>query len=245
MAQSLPNREDLIFYFLMVDRFFNGDPSNDRAGYDDQASSVHGFDPTKIRHYHGGDLRGVIQKLDYIHGLGCNAIWLSPIFKNRWVQGEDTNFHGYSTLDYFMVDPHFGNLNDLKELVREAHHRGIRVFFDIIPNHTADVISYAEGGNVEYRDMENYPLLDADGFPFSETMVAHPKDRFDLGSGIVFPYQPVVPEGWENAKNPGWLNRVDMYHNRGPTRWWAKAEFTGIFLAWTTYLLSEKKWFRG
>jgi len=240
MAQSLPNREDLIFYFLMVDRFFNGDPSNDRAGYDDQPSSVHGFDPTKIRHYHGGDLRGVIQKLDYIHGLGCNAIWLSPIFKNRWVQGEDTNFHGYSTLDYFMVDPHFGNLNDLKELVREAHHRGIRVFFDIIPNHTADVISYAEGGNVEYRDMENYPLLDADGFPFSETMVAHPKDRFDLGSGIVFPYQPVVPEGWENVKNPDWLNRVDMYHNRGPTRWWGKSGIYGDFFGLDD-LFTERK----
>jgi len=228
-AEPLPNREDLVFYFLMVDRFSNGDPSNNRAGLDDQPSSVHGFDPTKIRHYHGGDLRGVIQRLDYIQGLGCNAIWLSPIFKNRWVQGEDTNFHGYSTLDYFLVDPHFGDLDDLKELVREAHLRGIRIFFDIIPNHTADVISYAEGWNVDYRDMENYPLRDASGFPFSETMVAYPEARYEPGAGIIFPYEPVLPPGWENIKNPAWLNKVEMYHNRGPTRWSGKSGIYGDF----------------
>src|SRR5688500_16947365 len=79
-----PHRHEQ-FYFLLPDRFASGDPGNDRGGYPGGRDS-HGHDPADKGFYHGGDLRGVIERLDYIQGLGTTAIWLAPVFKNRPVQ---------------------------------------------------------------------------------------------------------------------------------------------------------------
>src|SRR5258708_7485910 len=76
---------DEIIYFLLPDRFENGDTSNDRGGLHG-GSLVTGFDPTSKGFYHGGDLKGVISRLDYIQSLGATAVWLAPIFVNRAVQ---------------------------------------------------------------------------------------------------------------------------------------------------------------
>ena len=107
-----------------------------------------GLDPTDKGFYHGGDLKGVIDKLDYIQGLGTTAIWLAPIFKNRPVQGAGADvsagYHGYWITDFTQVDPHFGTNEELKRLVKLAHQRGIKIYLDVIVNHTADVIKYAE-----------------------------------------------------------------------------------------------------
>ena len=84
------------------------------------------------------------RRLDYIAGLGTTAIWLAPIFKNQPVQGSGSDvsagYHGYWITDFTRVDPHFGTEADLKDLVDRAHRRGIKVFLDVITNHTADVI---------------------------------------------------------------------------------------------------------
>jgi alpha-amylase len=111
--------QDESIYFVMTDRFRNGDPSNDgdaRAG-----------DP---RWWQGGDLRGVIEKLPYITELGMTAIWITPV--TAQTRG---GYHGYWTNDFYAVDPHLGDLATLKELVTKSHARGLRVILDIVLNH--------------------------------------------------------------------------------------------------------------
>src|SRR5438270_4272795 len=78
--------QDEVIYFLLPDRFENGDPSNDRGGLSGGPLQT-GFDPASKGFYHGGDLKGVAQRLDYIQGLGATAVWLAPVFKNKPVQG--------------------------------------------------------------------------------------------------------------------------------------------------------------
>lgn len=107
-------------YFIMIDRFRDGDPNNNE-----------GVVKGDIRTWHGGDLAGIIEKLDYIKELGFTAIWITPHVKNT---GRD--YHGYGAVDFKDVDPHFGDLAKAKEFVSEAHKKGLKVIFDIVVNHT-------------------------------------------------------------------------------------------------------------
>ena len=104
------------FYFVMTDRFANGDPSNDEGGLTGDRL-VTGFDATDKGFYNGGDLQGLRDQLDYIDGLGTTAIWLTPSFKNRPVQGEGANvsagYHGYWITDFTQIDPHLGTNAEL------------------------------------------------------------------------------------------------------------------------------------
>ena len=156
---------DEVFYFVMTDRFENGDTSNDGGGLTGDALTT-GFDPAHKGFYNGGDLAGLRSQLDYIDGLGTTAIWLTPSFKNRPVQGEGANasagYHGYWVTDFTQIDPHLGTNAELEALIGEAHAKGIKVYFDIITNHTADVIDYEEG-QYSYIDQESAPYRDADG----------------------------------------------------------------------------------
>ena len=175
------------FYFLMPDRFANGDTSNDRGGLSG-AREVTGFDPTRKGWYHGGDLKGVISKLDYIKGLGTTAIWLTPSFKNKPVQGLGTQFpsagyHGYWITDFTQIDPHLGTNQDLRDLIDGAHARGMKVFFDIITNHTADVIQFAEN-QYGYISKSAEPYRDANGTVFD--------DRTFAGTQTFPPLDPAV-----------------------------------------------------
>ncbi len=111
--------EDEIVYFLLPDRFENGDRANDRGGLRGDRLKT-GFDPTHKGFYHGGDLKGLTARLDYIQALGATAIWLGPIYKNKPVQGapgeESAGYHGYWITDFTRVDPHFGTNEDMKTL---------------------------------------------------------------------------------------------------------------------------------
>ena len=90
--------EQEVIYFVLPDRFENGDTSNDKGGLKGDRLKT-GFDPSDKAFYHGGDLKGLTQRLDYIQGLGATAIWVGPIFKNKPVQGpkgqESAGYHGY------------------------------------------------------------------------------------------------------------------------------------------------------
>ena len=105
-------------------------------------------------------------RLDYIKGLGTTAIWMAPIFKNQPVQGKgddvSAGYHGYWITDFTQVDPHFGTNADLERLIDKAHAKGMKVFFDVITNHTADVIStpgeYITKEEVPYEDATPPPL---------------------------------------------------------------------------------------
>src|SRR5687768_2594025 len=154
--------EDEIVYFVLPDRFENGDPSNDRGGLAGDRLST-GFDPAHKGFYHGGDLKGLTARLDYIVGLGATASWLGPIYKNKPVQvgaGEaSAGYPVYWITDFTRVDPHFGDDADLRAFVNAAHARGMKVYLDIITNHTADVIQYkeCEGRPCPYRSRADYP----------------------------------------------------------------------------------------
>ena len=214
-----PGVTDQNFYFVMGDRFANGDTANDTGGLGSDPL-VSGFDATKKGFYNGGDLDGLRSKLDYVQGLGTDAIWLTPIFKNKAVQLEDgpsAGYHGYWITDFTQVDPHLGTNQDLADLVDAAHARGMKVYFDIITNHTADVIGYAEGARTAYVSKDTAPYLDAEGQPFDDRDVAGTSAFPDLDPATSFPYLPELDAGEEDLKSPAWLNDVTMYHNRGNT----------------------------
>ncbi|MEJ2482885.1 MAG: alpha-amylase family glycosyl hydrolase, partial [Gemmatimonadota bacterium] len=126
-------------YFLLTDRFANGDPSNDHALGRRQDGAV-------LRSYMGGDLKGVLAKLEegWFDSLGVTAIWMTP-FQEQIVGSVDEGtgktyaFHGYWTKDWTAVEPALGTPEDLRALVDAAHARGIRVILDAIINHTGPV----------------------------------------------------------------------------------------------------------
>ncbi|MEV3859217.1 pullulanase-type alpha-1,6-glucosidase [Streptomyces sp. NPDC050095] len=230
-----PARDDATreqFYFVLPDRFANGDPSNDRGGLTGSRTAT-GFDPTDKGFYQGGDLKGLTQKLDYIKGLGTTAIWMAPIFKNKPVQGngESAGYHGYWITDFTRVDPHFGTNEDLETLIDKAHAKGMKVFFDVITNHTADVVTNTEK-TYGYRSKGAYPYLDTDGRPFDDT--TEPGRKVDADS---FPYTPAVTASEKNAKVPSWLNDPTMYHNRGDSTFVGESglygDHTGLDDLWT------------
>jgi len=220
------------FYFVMTDRFANGDTGNDTAGIDGDRLD-HGYDPTDKGFYQGGDLTGLIDKLDYIKGLGSTAVWLTPSFQNRPVQGSGANasagYHGYWITDFTRVDPHLGTNADMRRLVREAHERGMKVFFDVITNHTADVIDYTEG-RYGYRSKAAYPYLDADGRPFDDRDYAG-GDSFPELTRDSFPYTPTFrSDADRTAKTPAWLNDPTLYHNRGDSTFAGESAEYGDFV---------------
>ena len=111
-----------MMYLIMTDRFADGDSSNDQPGYDPGAA--HGW--------HGGDLRGVDQHLDYLQQLGVTTLWLTPILSNARMTD---SYHGYAATDLYAVDSHFGSLDDYEHLVDDLHARGMKIVYDIVPNH--------------------------------------------------------------------------------------------------------------
>ena len=126
-------------YFLLLDRFQNGNPSNDDIIKRDKPTGP-------LRGFEGGDLRGIIQKLDegYFTNLGINAIWMTPVVEQIHGSvdegtGNSYGFHGYWTKDWTAIDPSYGTRADLKELVDKAHARGIRIMLDAVINHTGPV----------------------------------------------------------------------------------------------------------
>ncbi len=220
------------FYFVMTDRFANGDPSNDTGGLEGDRL-VTGFDPTDKGFYHGGDIAGIRANLDYIAGLGTTAIWFTPSFMNRPVQGEGADasagYHGYWITDFTQIDPHLGTNAELEALIDEAHARGIKIYFDIITNHTADIISYAEG-QYDYIDMATRPYTDVNGNAFDPGDYAGTGTFPELDAATSFPYTPVIAEGDENIKVPAWLNDPTLYHNRGDSTWTGESVTFGDFV---------------
>lgn len=106
---------EAVIYHIFLDRFYPGDGMSWKK-------------PTNLSGFFGGTLRGAIQKLDYIQSLGCNAVWLSPLFASP-------SHHGYDATDYYAVEPRFGTNAELIELIDKAHQRGMRIILDFVANH--------------------------------------------------------------------------------------------------------------
>ena len=112
-----------VMYLIMTDRFADGNPANDGPN---QAAET-----ARPRGWHGGDLRGIEQHLDYLQALGITTVWMTPVYQNH---GADS-YHGYGATNLYAVDEHFGTLGDLQHLAAALHHRGMKLVLDTVPNH--------------------------------------------------------------------------------------------------------------
>jgi len=187
-----------IVYFLMTDRFNNGDPTNDHS-YGRQREALAKDD---VGTFHGGDLKGVTLKLKegWFRQLGVNAIWITAPYEqiHGWVQGGKAEFkhyayHGYYALDYTVLDRNMGTADDLKELVATAHAQGIRILFDIVMNHPG------------YLDLQTARELKVDVlWPGSEAATLRSYHNFiDYNS---FNFGDWWGRAWVRAGLPGYLD---------------------------------------
>ncbi|MCD6498281.1 MAG: alpha-amylase [Deltaproteobacteria bacterium] len=208
---------DEVIYQIMVDRFSDGDLNND-----------FNVDRTRPGRYHGGDWQGIIDHLDYIQNLGVTALWISPVVKNLESDAGFASYHGYWTQDFMHVNPHFGDLAKLRELVDECHHRNIKVILDIVTNHIGQLFFYDINGNGQPDEFliggggQAYGSSNTD-FPSSVTRTSEWDPDYDsrgvqgftsLGefgpAKVVWMYDPSinrVPPEPPEFQNPLWYNR--------------------------------------
>jgi glycosidase len=263
IAQPAPDYRDRlpadeIIYFLLPDRFENGDAANDRGGLEG-GPLVTGFDPTAKGFYHGGDLKGLLSRLDYIQALGATAVWLAPIFKNKAVQGapghESAGYHGYWITDFTHVDPHFGTDADMHALADAVHARGMKLYMDIVVNHTADVINYRECPTFAcpYRSRADYPYTRRGGIAGEEINHGFRGDaapyqtdeNFAKLTRPDYAYTPFVPAGQEHVKVPDWLNDPIYYHNRGNSTFHGESSTMGDFFGLDDVMTENPRVVRG
>ena len=189
-------------YFVLTDRFENGDPSND------QSYGRHKDGMEEIGTFHGGDLRGLTRKLDYLQQLGVNALWISAPFEqiHGWVGGGTKGdfphyaYHGYYTQDWTTLDANMGNEADLRALIDGAHQRGIRILFDVVMNHT---------GYATLADMQEYQFgaLYLSGDELKKTL----GDRWT-------DWKPAAGQSWHSFND--YINFSDK---AAWEKWWGKA----------------------
>ncbi|MGE5599366.1 MAG: alpha-amylase family glycosyl hydrolase, partial [Bacteroidota bacterium] len=171
-----------VFYQIFLDRFANGNRGNDPP------STVPWGSPPDRENFFGGDLEGLIGRLDYLAALGVGGIYLNPIFLSP-------SNHKYDTQDYLLIDPHFGNLRAFGEMLDAAHARDIRVLLDGVFNHTGDKFWAFQHA---LREGERSPYAQwyyCHGFPLRQ----HPKPNYECWWG--FPSLPKL-----NVAHPGVLN---------------------------------------
>lgn len=214
------------FYFVMTDRYRDGQSANNDGGRTGSVETT-GFDPTSDAYYHGGDLAGLTGRCDpadpsddglaRIKRLGFTAVWITPPFVQRTVQGTSAAYHGYWFLDITRPDPHVGTEAEFASFMACAKKLGLKVFLDVVVNHTADVITYPEG--TAYVPIGRAPYRTSAGRvfnPWSYTAgTAFPR----LSATRSFAKTPTVPAPLRGVKGPAVLNEVTRYHNRGDISW--------------------------
>jgi glycosidase len=191
----------------MPDRYANGVPANDAGGLSGGRATT-GFDPTDTGYFHGGDLQGLTERLQRIKDLGFTALWLTPVLKQQAVSQGSAAYHGYWGLDFTRVDPHLGTDQDFTDLVNTAHALGLKVYLDVVVNHTADVVQLT---GTSYSDL---PYRDCHGKIFNPARYVT-KAAFPCLKASTMPRVPFVLPGDRNAKKPAWLNDPLNYHDRG------------------------------
>jgi glycosidase len=234
--------EDVI-YLIMPDRFANGDATNDEPA---EAPGSH--DRAKARDYHGGDLRGIREHLDYLKDLGVTTLWLTPIVKN----GGAEDYHGYGAVDLYAVEPHLGNLREYQELVSAAHQQRMKVLFDIVPNHVGPKHPWAQKpplpdwfhGTVQHHLNASTPV---NGSFYGEA----PNQNHDLFEAIADPHAP--PRLWRNLTE-GWFagvlpdmnteNPVVAQYLLQNAIWWTEASGLDGFRVDTFPYVSRQFWSR-
>ena len=188
-------------YFVMFDRYKNGDYTNDQGSLVGDANNT-GYLPTDWAYSHGGDLKGLADGCERNDGsgdgiprikrLGFTAVWISPPFVQNFVQNGSSAYHGYFVTDFTKIDPHWGTNADFKAVSDCAHRLGMKVILDIVVNHTGDIIQY--GSARDYNGQVNESAF--------------------------------IPNDMKNIKAPAFLNDLANYHNMGPIKNWnSKGEY--------------------
>lgn len=204
-----------VIYLIMTDRFADGDATND-----DPVS-----ERAKPRGWHGGDLRGILEHLDYLQDLGITTVWITPVYQNH----EPGSYHGYGATDLYAVDEHFGSLDDLKALSSALHKRGMKLVLDMVPNHIGPA----------------HPWVDDEPEPdwFHGTKAHHDKAQGEF-KPITDPHAPWrdqkdVTEGWfadllpdMNQENPV----VAQYLTQNAIWWTEESALDGIRLDTFPYI---------
>ena len=200
-----------VLYLITPDRFANGNPDNDSL-----PSMLEGVDRNLPRRRHGGDLQGIIDHLDYIADMGFTHVWLNPVLEN---QQPDHSYHGYSTTDYYKVDPRFGSNDLYRELSLRAEELGLGLVMDLIPNHSGS-------GHWWMDDLPTPDWVNHGGY----VQTSHVREPL---------HDPHAPESERRAFVDGWFVRTmpDLNQNNALLAeyliqnaiWWVEfADLTGI-----------------
>ena len=221
------SQSDESVYFVMTDRFNNANIDNDNGGVSEGRFSS-GYVPDEIGWWHGGDFKGITERIPYIQKMGYTSIWITPPVKQITFQGSSSSYHGYWGLDFMTVDPHLGTEAEFKELVKTAHEAGLKVIVDVVANHTADVIQF-KANATEYLESNKFPYKDALGKKFIPSVYAGKVNFPKLSSTKSFPYVPILDKSNAKVKNPNWLNDVTNYHNRGNSSFTGESSLDGDF----------------
>lgn len=144
--------KDSIFYQIFVERFYNGDVNNSPSNLSNWN------DAPKPKSFFGGDLEGIIRKLDYLHDLGVNCIYLTPIFQSP-------SNHKYDIVNYFEIDHFFGDKEIFKELVDKAHEKGIRIVLDAVFNHSSNLFEPFQDVTLKGKESKYYDWFFIDEYP--------------------------------------------------------------------------------
>jgi glycosidase len=161
---------DVVLYEIMIDRFNDGDPTNNDQGYGE-------YDPSDPAKYSGGDLKGIIDKLDYIRGLGVDGIWITPPVANQWWDPwvNYGGYHGYWARNFKEVDEHFGNIETYRKLSEEIHRKNMFLIQDIVVNHVGNYFRF-KAGKFEINT-GSVPTFAPTQFPFNMNDYNDPKQR--------------------------------------------------------------------
>lgn len=173
-----PDWRDQVIYFVMTDRFDDGDSSNNDQGAGE-------FDPTNNAAYSGGDLRGLTRRIDYIKGLGATALWLTPPVANQWWDASIHygGYHGYWAENFRQVDAHLGTLADYQALSHNIHNAGMYLVQDIVLNHTGNFFAYTGAWDARHLARNFSTIASPTGvtapsqWPFSMNDVRNPVHR--------------------------------------------------------------------
>lgn len=225
-----PDWRDQVIYFVMTDRFANGDATNDDQGGGE-------YDPADEKRYSGGDLKGIVSKLDYIQGLGATALWITPPVANQWWDPvvDYSGYHGYWARDFKAVDEHAGTLDDYKDLSHGLHERGMYLIQDIVANHT---------GNFFYWPNQNYspsdpsanfrlntastPVSAPTAAPFDQNDVTNPDDV----AAAIYHFTPQIADYSDPVQQKTWaLSDLDDLNTTNPV---VQAALQDAYSYWIT-----------
>jgi glycosidase len=189
-----PEWRDQIIYFIMTDRFNDGNPQNNNQNCEE-------YNPEDSRKFSGGDLKGIIDKIDYIKDLGATAVWITPPIANQWwdPQVQYGGYHGYWGENFKEVDKHFGTLEEYKKLSNALHKDGMYLIQDIVPNHTGNYFGY-KGKYESKNPKKNFvkytktpPVKAPTQYPFNMNDINKSKDR----EAEIYHWTPII----ENFNN--------------------------------------------